>query len=76
MHHITVHNASNAQYPGGSALGLGLTNPDGTCQGGMVVAIQKEQSVPMKFLGLGEPADDLQPCDAKQFAEALFSEKE
>ena len=44
--------------------------------GGMVVAIQKELGLPIKFIGLGEQADDLQPFDAKQYAEALFSEKE
>jgi fused signal recognition particle receptor len=42
----------------------------------MVVAIQRELALPIKFIGLGEKADDLQPFDAKQFAEALFSEKE
>jgi len=46
----------------------------GTSKGGMVVAIQKELGLPIKFVGLGEQADDLQPFDAKQFAEALFTE--
>jgi fused signal recognition particle receptor len=40
----------------------------------MVVAIQKELKLPIKFIGIGEQADDLQPFDAKQFAEALFTE--
>ncbi len=56
--------------------GLVVTKLDGTSKGGMVVAIQKELGLPIKFVGLGEQADDLQPFDAKQFAEALFSEKE
>ena len=56
--------------------GLVVTKLDGTSKGGMVVAIQKELGLPIKFIGLGEQADDLQPFDAKQFAEALFSEKE
>jgi fused signal recognition particle receptor len=56
--------------------GLIITKLDGTSKGGMVVAIQKELGLPIKFIGLGERADDLQPFDAKQFAEALFSEKE
>ena len=47
---------------------------DGTSKGGMVVAIQKELGLPVKFIGLGEQPDDLQPFDAKQFAEALFEE--
>ena len=55
--------------------GLVVTKLDGTSKGGMVVAIQKELGLPIKFIGLGEQPDDLQPFDAKQFAEALFSEK-
>jgi fused signal recognition particle receptor len=56
--------------------GLVVTKLDGTSKGGMVVAIQKELGLPIKFIGLGEQADDLQPFDAKQFAEALFEEQE
>ncbi len=56
--------------------GLVVTKLDGTSKGGMVVAIQRELGLPIKFIGLGEQADDLQPFDAKQFAEALFSEKD
>lgn len=54
--------------------GLVVTKLDGTSKGGMVVAIQKELGLPVKFIGLGEQADDLQPFDAKQFARALFQE--
>ncbi|HSY44091.1 MAG TPA: signal recognition particle-docking protein FtsY [Candidatus Acidoferrum sp.] len=54
--------------------GLVVTKLDGTSKGGMVVAIQKELGLPVKFIGLGEQADDLQPFDPKQFAEALFKE--
>ncbi|HTQ49408.1 MAG TPA: signal recognition particle-docking protein FtsY [Candidatus Acidoferrales bacterium] len=54
--------------------GLVVTKLDGTSKGGMVVAIQKELGLPVKFIGLGEQADDLQPFDAKQFAQALFEE--
>ncbi|MGA9780417.1 MAG: signal recognition particle-docking protein FtsY [Limisphaerales bacterium] len=54
--------------------GLVVTKLDGTSKGGMVVAIQKELGLPVKFVGLGEQADDLQPFDAKQFAQALFEE--
>ncbi|HEU6447816.1 MAG TPA: signal recognition particle-docking protein FtsY [Verrucomicrobiae bacterium] len=54
--------------------GLVVTKLDGTSKGGMVVAIQKELNLPIKFIGLGEQADDLQPFDAKQFAQALFEE--
>ena len=54
--------------------GLVITKLDGTSKGGMVVAIQKELGLPIKFIGLGEQPDDLQPFDAKQFAQALFEE--
>ncbi len=54
--------------------GLVVTKLDGTSKGGMVVAIQKELGLPIKFVGLGEQADDLQPFDAKQFSEALFEQ--
>jgi len=54
--------------------GLVVTKLDGTSKGGMVVAIQQELGLPIKFIGLGEQPDDLQPFDAKQFAEALFEE--
>ncbi|MFM1770715.1 MAG: signal recognition particle-docking protein FtsY [Verrucomicrobiota bacterium] len=54
--------------------GLVVTKLDGTSKGGMVVAIQKELGLPIKFIGLGEQPDDLQPFDARQFAEALFGE--
>ena len=52
--------------------GLIVTKLDGTSKGGIVIAIQKELGLPIKFVGLGEQADDLQPFDTKQFAEALF----
>jgi fused signal recognition particle receptor len=53
--------------------GLVITKLDGTSKGGMVVAIQRELGLPVKFIGLGEKPDDLQPFDARQFAEALFA---
>jgi fused signal recognition particle receptor len=54
--------------------GLVITKLDGTSKGGMVVAIQKELALPVKFIGLGEKPDDLQVFDPKQFAQALFEE--
>src|SRR6266478_6158810 len=54
--------------------GLIVTKLDGTSKGGMVVAIQKELGLPVKFIGLGEQADDLQPFNAKEFAEALLND--
>ncbi len=55
--------------------GLVITKLDGTSKGGMVVAIQKELGIPIKFIGVGEQPDDLQPFNARQFAEALFEAK-
>jgi fused signal recognition particle receptor len=54
--------------------GLVVTKLDGTSKGGMVVAIQRELGVPVKFIGLGEQPDDLQPFDPEQFARALFTD--
>jgi fused signal recognition particle receptor len=54
--------------------GLVITKLDGTSKGGMVVAIQRELGLPVKFIGLGEKPDDLQPFDPRQFARALFEE--
>ncbi len=54
--------------------GLVITKLDGTSRGGMLVSIQQELGVPVKFIGVGEQADDLQPFQAKEFAAALFSE--
>ncbi|MGO9243943.1 MAG: signal recognition particle-docking protein FtsY [Verrucomicrobiia bacterium] len=54
--------------------GLIVTKLDGTAKGGIVVAIARELKIPVKFIGLGEQADDLQPFEPKQFAEALFAE--
>lgn len=51
--------------------GIVLTKLDGTAKGGVVLAIAKELGVPVKFVGLGEGIDDLQPFDAVAFAEAL-----
>jgi fused signal recognition particle receptor len=53
--------------------GLVITKLDGTSKGGMVVGIQKELGLPIKFVGLGEKPDDLQPFDSKEFARALFA---
>jgi fused signal recognition particle receptor len=54
--------------------GLVITKLDGTSKAGMVVAIQRELGIPIKFIGVGEKAEDLQPFDAPEFARALFQE--
>ncbi|MDN4616591.1 signal recognition particle-docking protein FtsY [Paenibacillus sp. PsM32] len=53
--------------------GLVLTKLDGTAKGGIVVAIRQELDLPVKFVGLGEKIDDLQPFDSEQFVHALFA---
>ncbi len=52
--------------------GIVLTKLDGTSHGGVVLAIREELGLPVKFIGVGEQLDDLQPFDADAFAEALF----
>ena len=52
--------------------GIVLTKLDGTAKGGIVVAIAQELQVPVKFVGLGEGIDDLQPFDAKEYVSALI----
>jgi fused signal recognition particle receptor len=56
--------------------GLIITKLDGTSKGGAVVAIQRELGIPVKFIGVGEQPEDLQPFIAKDFADALFATKD
>ena len=52
--------------------GIVLTKLDGTAKGGIVIAIAQALQVPVKFVGLGEGIDDLQPFDARSYVEALI----
>ncbi len=52
--------------------GIILTKLDGTAKGGICVAIAQELGVPVKFVGLGEGIDDLQPFDAEEYVKALI----
>ena len=52
--------------------GIVLTKLDGTARGGVVIAIKEDLNVPVKFIGVGEQIDDLQPFDPEDFANALF----
>ena len=52
--------------------GIILTKLDGTAKGGIALAIRQELQVPVRYIGVGEGIDDLQPFDAKEFVEALF----
>ena len=53
--------------------GIVLTKLDGTAKGGIVISIRSELGLPVKLIGLGEQMDDLQPFNAREFVEALFS---
>lgn len=54
--------------------GIVLTKLDGTAKGGVVLAIKEGLGIPVKYIGVGEQIDDLQPFDAKDFAKALFAQ--
>jgi len=56
-----------------SVTGIILTKLDGTAKGGMVIGIQKELGIPIKYIGVGEGVDDLQLFRARDFVEALLS---
>ncbi len=57
-----------------SLSGLVLTKLDGTARGGAVVSVVDELKLPVKFIGVGETVDDLQPFNADAFVNALFPE--
>ena len=54
--------------------GIVLTKLDGTAKGGVVLAIKEGLGIPVKYIGVGEQIDDLQPFDAEDFAKALFTQ--
>ena len=71
----TGQNAFNQAREFGAACGITgivLTKLDGTARGGVVIGIKQELGIPIKFIGVGEQADDLQPFDPDAFAKALF----
>ena len=56
--------------------GIVLTKLDGTAKGGVVLAIKDTLGIPVKFIGVGEKVDDLQPFDPEEFSRALFVKEE
>ena len=56
--------------------GIVLTKLDGTARGGIVLSIHNELEIPVKFVGVGEQIDDLQPFDVNTFARSLFVSEE
>lgn len=56
--------------------GIVLTKLDGTAKGGIVISIHNELGIPVKYVGVGEGIDDLQPFCAKDFADGIFDVEE
>ena len=56
--------------------GIVLTKLDGTAKGGVVLAIKEGLGIPVKYIGVGEQIDDLQPFNSEEFAKALFAKTE
>lgn len=56
--------------------GIVLTKLDGTAKGGIIIAIKNELNVPVRYIGVGEAIDDLQPFNAEEFSKALFGIKQ
>ncbi|MCP4789813.1 MAG: signal recognition particle-docking protein FtsY [Gammaproteobacteria bacterium] len=54
--------------------GITLTKLDGTAKGGVIFALAKQSQLPIRFIGVGEQADDLRPFDANEFIDALFEQ--
>ena len=52
--------------------GIVLTKLDGTAKGGIAIAIRNELGLPVRYIGLGEQLDDMQPFDANEFVDAIF----
>lgn len=55
--------------------GIVLTKLDGTARGGVVLAIREDLDVPVKYIGVGEGVDDLQPFDPEEFTKGIFEEE-
>jgi fused signal recognition particle receptor len=53
--------------------GIILTKLDGTAKGGAIFAIKQKLDLPVKFIGVGEKLDDLEPFDPEAYVEALFA---
>ena len=56
--------------------GIVLTKLDGTAKGGIIIPIKNELGIPVKYIGVGEGIDDLQPFNAKEFVDGIFDSEE
>ncbi len=66
--------AGGAEPGGKGVTGIFLAKLDGTAKGGIVIAIKDVTSIPVKFIGVGETPDDMQPFDPESFVEAMFAQ--
>jgi fused signal recognition particle receptor len=66
-------NQAKAFMAAADVSGIFLAKLDGTAKGGIVVAIRNEVNLPVKFIGLGESYEDVEPFNPEQFVEALFA---
>jgi fused signal recognition particle receptor len=55
--------------------GIAITKLDGTAKGGILLAIANRFGIPVRFIGIGEAVDDMQPFDAGEYVEALLGSK-
>ena len=53
--------------------GIVLTKLDGTAKGGIIIPIKAELGIPVKFIGVGEGMDDLQPFNSEEFTDGIIS---
>lgn len=60
-------------YESAGVTGIALTKLDGTARGGVIFALSKKHQLPLRYVGVGEGIDDLQPFVAEDFVEALFA---
>ncbi|MBV1870001.1 MAG: signal recognition particle-docking protein FtsY, partial [Gammaproteobacteria bacterium] len=56
--------------------GIALTKLDGTAKGGIIFALANQFKIPIRFIGVGEQAEDMRPFEAREFVNALFSESD
>ena len=68
-----VFGATLGSEAGKGVTGLVLTKLDGTAKGGVAITIRRELGLPVRYIGVGEQIDDLQPFDPDAFIEAIFS---
>lgn len=74
----TGQNALSQATLFGAAVGVSgvtLTKLDGTAKGGVIFALAQQSALPIRFIGVGEQADDLRPFDANEFIDALFEQQ-